>query len=241
MKVLNDILGYDLKIYQDQDFFCFSLDSVILANLAKINLRTKKILDLGSGNGVIPLILSLRTKAFIEGVEIQEDLVSMAQESVQYNHLDSQIKIYHQDMRELCSDSNLYDTYDLIVSNPPYFKENERSTKNKDIHKVIARHEVSITLEEVVDIASRLLKEGGTFSMIHRVDRFMEILFLLKKYQLEPKYVRFVYDHIHIKPNMVYIEAIKGGRSNLIVDKPFILYHDGKKTEEYERLMKEVM
>lgn len=241
MKVLNDILDYDLKIYQDQDFFCFSLDSVILANLAKVNLRTRRILDLGSGNGIIPLILSLRTSAFIEGVEIQKDLVSLARESIQYNNLDSQIKIYHQDMRELQSAFDLYDTYDLIVSNPPYFKENERSTKNKDIHKVIARHEVSITLDEIVDIASRLLKEGGTFSMIHRVDRFMEILFLLKQYKLEPKYVRFVYDNINIKPNMVYIEAIKGGKSNLIVDKPFILYYDGKKTEDYEKLLKEVM
>lgn len=241
MKVLNDILDYNLKIYQNQDFFCFSLDSVILANFAKVNLRTKKILDLGSGNGVIPLILSLRTKAFIEGVEIQKDLVSLAQESIRYNHLDYRIKIYHQDMKDFAKNSSLYDTYDLIICNPPYFKENEKSTKNKDIHKIIARHEVYISLEEIIRITFKLLKEGGTFSLIHRVDRFMEILFLLRQYHLEPKYVRFVYDHIDIEPNMVYIEAVKYGKSNLIVDKPFILYHKGQKTEEYKKLMKEVM
>lgn len=241
MKVLNDVLNYPLKIYQDQTFFCFSLDSIILANFAKINLRTKKILDLGTGNAIIPLILSLRTKAYIEGVEIQEDLYTLAQESIHFNHLDSRIRIYHQDMKEFAMNSEIFDSYDLIVSNPPYFKEEEKSIKNKDIHKVIARHEVMITLEEIIVIAFRLLKEGGTFCMIHRVDRFMEILFLLRKYHLEPKHIRFVYNQVESKANMFYLEAMKGAKEGMTIDQPFILYQNGEESEEYSRMKKEVL
>lgn len=241
MIVLNDVLNYDLKIYQNPDWFCFSLDSVILANFARVRLRTKRILDLGCGNGIIPLILSLRTKAFIEGVEIQKDLALLAEKSICYNNLESRIKIYHQDMKVFAKNKALYDFYDMIVCNPPYFKVSDKSTKNDDVHKVIARHEATVTLEEVIDITAKLLKEGGLFCTVNRVDRFMETLLLLSKYHLEPKYVRFVYDRIDIGPSMFYLEAIKGGKSGLTIDKPFVMYYKNKKTSEYDRLIHEVM
>lgn len=241
MKVLNDVLNYNLKIYQDQDWFCFSIDSIVLANFARIKLRTKKILDLGCGNGIIPLILSLRTNAFIEGVEIQEDLAILAQQSIEYNNLESQIKIYNQDMKEFANNFKLYNTYDLIVSNPPYFKVNEKSDRNYDVHKVIARHELYITAEDIISIATKLLKEGGSFCMVNRVDRFIEVITLLQKYNLEPKYIRFVYDNININPSMFYIEAVKYGKSGLIIDKPFIMYENESKTDEYQKLIREVM
>ncbi len=238
MIVLNDVLNYDLKIYQNPDWFCFSLDSVILANFVRIRLRTRRILDLGCGNGIIPLILSLRTNAFIEGVEIQEDLALLAEKSIRYNNLESRIKIYHQDMKVFAKNNTLYD---MIVCNPPYFKVNDKSMKNDDVHKVIARHEIAITLEEVINTAAKLLKEGGLFCTVNRVDRFMETLLLLSKYHLEPKYVRFVYDRIDIAPSMFYIEAIKNGKSGLTIDKPFVMYHKNKKTSEYDKLIHEVM
>jgi len=241
MKVLNDILGYDLKLYQNQDWFCFSIDSVILANFARIKGRTKRILDIGCGNGVIPLILSLRTKAFIEGVEIQKDLADLATESVNYNKLSSKINIYNQNINDFVKNVKVHDLYDLVVCNPPFFKVADMSTKNYDIHKVIARHETYITFEEIAKNAFILLKERGSFSTVNRVERFIEVITILKKYNLEPKYVRFVYDNVNIAPNMFYIEAIKCGKEGLIIDKPFIMYDNNIKTCEYENLIKEVM
>ncbi len=237
MKVLNDVLGYPLKIYQDQDYFCFSIDSVILANLVNIRLRTKKIVDLGTGNGIIPLLLSNRTNAHIDAVEIQKDLADMAIESIKYNKLESQINIYNQDMLDF-SECSKYNTYDLVLSNPPYFKNEEKSTKNLDIHKVIARHEVKIKLENIVEIASNLLKERGVFATVNRVDRLMEIIMLLQKYNMEPKYIRFIYDKVTLKPNLFFLEAIKNGKSGLEVDKPFIMYDENNnETLDYQKLM----
>ena len=174
MKVLNDILGYDLKLYQNQDWFCFSIDSVILANFARIKGRTKRILDIGCGNGVIPLILSLRTKAFIEGVEIQKDLADLATESVNYNKLSSKINIYNQNINDFVKNVKVHDLYDLVVCNPPFFKVADMSAKNYDIHKVIARHETYITFEEIAKNAFILLKERGSFSKVNRIYNYFE-------------------------------------------------------------------
>lgn len=241
MKVLNDILGYDLKIYQNSNFFCFSIDSVILANFPRIKLRTKRIVDLGTGNGVIPLILSRRTKCFIDGIEIQEDLSNLAKESVLYNQLENQIHIYNMDMKDFVNISENNGHYDIVVANPPYFKCNDLSVKNIDIHKAIARHEIMITLEEVVESAFKLLKERGYFATVNRVDRFMEVLNLLRKYKLEPKYIRFIYDNIECRPNLFYIEGMKGASSGLIIDKPFVMYDTNhKETAEYKKLKEEV-
>ena len=241
MEMLNDVLGYDLKIYQNYDYFCFSIDSIVLANFVNVRCRTKKILDLGCGNGIVSLILSLRTKSHIDGVEIQKDLVDMALRSVIYNCKEKFITLYNMDMKDFLIEKR-YNTYDLILSNPPYFKNEEESTKNMDIHKAIARHEVFITLEEVIKIAFQLLKEGGVFALVQRVSRFMEVLELLRKYKIEPKYIRFVYDHITTSPSLFYIEGIKCGRSGLIIDKPFVMYDENRQeTEEYRMLLEEVM
>ena len=156
MKVLNNILGYDLKIYQDNDYFCFSIDSVILANLCNINLRTKNICELGTGNGVVPLILTRRTNALIDGVEIQKDLCLLANESILLNNKEKQINIINQDMRDF-SKTNL-NKYDLVLCNPPYFKIDPNSTKNNDNHKSIARHEIDLTLDDCFKTASLILK-----------------------------------------------------------------------------------
>ena len=198
MEKLNDVLGYDLKIYQNDEWFCFSLDSVLLANFPKIKSKTKKILDLGTGNAVIPLVLSLRTKASIYGVDIQPDIIEMA--------------------------NNL-----------------ELSTKNDDIHKTIARHEVMIKLNDIINVASKLLKEGGTFALIHRTDRLVEIINCMQEYNIEPKLIKFVYKNMNSCSEMFYIEGIKNGSKGLKIAKPFVLYEvDGTKTFDYEQLCKEV-
>ena len=241
MKVLNDILGYpNRKIYQDDSYFSFSLDSVMLANFVTIRLRDKNILDLGTGNGVIPLILSLRTDKNIVGVEVQESLVSLANESIQYNHLNNQISIVCADMQQYVSPSTI-EKYDVITCNPPYFKVNDKNFFNESKEKMIARHEVLITLEDVIKTASKLLKNNGTFALVHRTDRLLEIFDLLRKYRIEPKRVQFVYENNLKGSTLVLIEGTYNGKSGLKVEKPFIMYKDdGTPTEMYHKFLIEV-
>lgn len=242
MEKLDDVLGYPLKIYQDKDWFCFSLDSVLIANFVPIKLTTKKIMDLGTGNAIIPLILSLRTNSKIYGVDIQEDLVKMANKSVSYNNLDGQISIINCDIKSLVNKNELYNTFDLVVSNPPYFNNVDNSTKNMDIHKTIARHEIMIKLEDIFNTARLLLKDGGTFSIINRTDRLMEILSLFKKYKIEPKKIKFIYKNKASESTMVYIEGLKNGKEGLKILSPFFVYNfDGTNSIEYSELCEKVL
>ena len=242
MERLDDILGYGLKIYQRREWFSFSLDSVLLANFCKIRVGTNNILDLGTVNAIIPLILSLRTKASIFGVDIQNDMINLAQKSVLYNHLEKQIKLECCDMKDLLTRKDIYNTYDLILSNPPYFCDYEHSTKNDNIHKTIARHEVKIKLDDILLIGNKLLKDGGVFSMIHRTNRFMDVIDCFRKYKIEPKIIKFIYKNYNSPADMFYIEGIKKGKSGLMVTEPYILYNcDGSMSEQYSKLIKEVI
>lgn len=242
MEELNDVLGYNLKIYQRKDWFSFSLDSVLLANFVPIKLSTKKILELGSGNGIIPLILTLRTDKVIEGVEIQKDLFDLAEKSIKYNKLEERIKLRNIDIKDLLKEKDIYNTYDLIVCNPPYFSNLDKSTKNDDIHKTIARHEIKVNLEDILKVSSRLLNNGGVFSMINRTSRLIEIINMFKKYNIEPKKIKFIHKNINTESTMVYIEGIKNGNSSLTIDSPFIVYNlDKTETEAYKKICKEVL
>lgn len=241
MERLDDILGYkNLKIYQNSNYFAFSLDSIILANYANIRLRDKQIVDFCTGNAVIPLILSRRTKAKIYGIEIQEKLAKLAKKSIEYNKLNDQIEIVNEDIKDF-SKKNI-SKFDLVLCNPPYFKINEKSSLNESYEKKIARHEITINLQDVCDCAKKVLKDNGNLCLVHRSDRLMEILEVLRKNNLEPKKIKFVYENINKESTLVLIEAQKLGKVGLKVDKPLILYElDGKLTEEYDRLQKEVL
>ncbi len=241
MEVLNDILGYkNRKIYQDTDCFSFSLDSIMLANFVTIRLKDKKIADLGCGNGVIPLIMSLRCDKKIIGVEIQSKLADMAKRSVGYNGLDEAIEIINCNMKDYVNEDT-FESFDLITCNPPYFKVNDKNYFNESIEKVIARHEVEITLCELMVIVKKLLKNNGNFAMVHRTDRLMEILSEFRKNNVEPKRVRFVHEKSNKESTLVLIEGQKNGKVGLKVENPFILYNEnGSETEEYKRLLVEV-
>ncbi len=241
MERIDDILGYkNLKIYQNSNYFAFSLDSIILANYANIRLRDKQIVDFCTGNAVIPLILSRRTKAKIYGIEIQEKLAKLAKKSIEYNKLNDQIEIVNEDIKDF-SKKNI-SKFDLVLCNPPYFKINEKSSLNESYEKKIARHEITINLQDVCDCAKKVLKDNGNLCLVHRSDRLMEILEVLRKNNLEPKKIKFVYENINKESTLVLIEAQKLGKVGLKVDKPLILYElDGKLTEEYDRLQKEVL
>ena len=241
MEVLNDILGYkNRKIFQDTDCFSFSLDSIMLANFATIRLKDKRIVDLGCGNGVIPLIMSLRCDKKIIGVELQSKLADMAKRSIEYNGLTDTIEIINCNMKDYVSDET-FESFDLITCNPPYFKVNDKNYFNDNIEKVIARHEVEITLSELMVIVKKLLKNNGNFAIVHRTDRLMEILSEFRKNNIEPKRVRFVHEKSNKESTLVLIEGQKNGKVGLKVENPFILYNvDGSETEEYKKLLVEV-
>lgn len=233
MEVLNDLVGYkDLKIYQNTDWFSFSLDSVLLPNFVTLNKNIETIMDLGCGNAPIPLILSTKTDAKIIGVEIQKDSYELARKSVLYNHLEDRIDLLNTDMKDL---KNIYssDSIDVITCNPPYFKYLETSNLNEDEHKVIARHEKMITLEEIIALARYLLKNNGVLAMVHRTDRLIEIISLFEKYGLEVKKLRFVYPKVNTESNMVLIEGRKNGKVGLKLLPPLYAHNsDGSYTEE---------
>ena len=241
MKRLDDVLGYDkLKIFQDSNFFSFSLDSIVLANYSKIRLKDKKILDLCTGNGVVPLILSRRTKNRIVGVEIQEKLVLLAIESVKYNNLSEQIDIVHADLKNYCN-SNC-ENFDLVLCNPPYFKVHDKNFFNDSYEKMVARHEILITLSEICKYAFKVLKNNGNFCLVHRTDRLLEVIDEFKKNGIEPKRIKFIYDRIDKEASLFLIQGQKGGKLGLKVDKPLILYDlDGNMTDEYRKLQEEVV
>ncbi len=233
MEILNDLVGYkDLKIFQNTDWFSFSLDSILLPNFVTLNKNIKLIMDLGCGNAPIPLILSTKTKAKIIGVELQKDSYELARKSVEYNHLEDQINLLHLDMKQL---TNYYpsDSIDVITCNPPYFKYLETSQLNDDIHKVIARHEKMITLEEIVSLSKYLLKNNGVLAMVHRTDRLIEIIQLFEKYGLAIKKLRFIYPKVGAESNMILIEGRKNGKVGLKVLPPlYVHYDDGQYTKE---------
>lgn len=239
MEVLNDLVGYDnLKIFQNTDWFSFSLDSVLLANFVTINKNISSILDLGCGNAPIPLILSTKTNVNIVGVEIQNDCYELARKSVLYNKLEDRISLLNMDMKELKKKYNS-DTFDVITCNPPYFKYLETSNLNDDIHKIIARHEKEISLEEVISIAKYLLKNNGVFAVVHRTDRLIEIINLFQKYYLEVKKIRFVYPKTNSESNIVLVEGRKNGKTGLKLLPPLYVHNDdGSYTEDVLAMFK---
>lgn len=240
MKVMNDLLNYkNMKIIQNDDYFNFSLDSVLLPNFVTLNTRINRILDLGTGNAPIPLILSTRTSVPIYGIEIQKEIYDMAVESIEINGLTDQIKIINDDMKNLDKYFEI-NSFDVIVSNPPYFKLTEGSNINDNIQKTIARHEKSITLKELVEIAKKYLNNNGVFAIVHRTDRLIEIIEEFKKNNIEPKRIQLIYPKEGTESNMVLVEGRKNGRPGLKFLPPIIAHNeDGSYTDIVKLMFKE--
>ncbi|MFA9378539.1 MAG: tRNA1(Val) (adenine(37)-N6)-methyltransferase [Lachnotalea sp.] len=218
-------------IIQNPDKFCFGMDAVLLSGYAKVKLG-EKALDLGTGTGIIPILLKAKTKGnHFTGLEIQEESADMARRSVAYNNLQDQIDIVTGDIKGA---SALFGaaSFDVITTNPPYMS-NSHGLVNMDQPKAIARHELLCSLEDVVRESSKLLKTNGRFYMVHRPFRLAEIMTTLIQYKLEPKRMQLVYPFVDKEPNMVLIEAMKGGKSRITVEKPLIVYKEqGVYTEE---------
>jgi tRNA1(Val) A37 N6-methylase TrmN6 len=240
MEVINYLVGYkDLKIVQDTEWFNFSLDSVLLANFITLRSTAKNIIDLGTGNAPIPLILSTRTDAKIVGVEIQKSVYDLALKSVQINKLESKIEILNQDVKEI---DNMYetDTFDVVVSNPPYFKYNGESLVNNDDHKTIARHEVLLNIDDILRVTKKLLKNNGNFGIVHRPERMLEILNKMQQYNVEPKRIRFIYPKENLECNMMLIEGTKNGKAGLKILPPLYVHNSkGEYTAEVKKMFGE--
>jgi tRNA1(Val) A37 N6-methylase TrmN6 len=218
---LDDLLTNDLKIIQSEEVFSFSMDAVLLARFCSVPAKGS-ILDLCTGNGVIPLLLSTRTKAAITGVEIQHRLYDMAARNVQLNRLDQQIKMVHGDLREFHTTVG-HGMYDAVTVNPPYLPA-YAGEQNINEHVAAARHEIYCSLEEVIAACSRLVKAGGKVSMVHRPGRLVDVLTIMRQYRLEPKRVRFVHPRLNQEANMVLVECLKDGKPDIRMLPPLIVY-----------------
>ena len=225
MKVKNRLLDTSLIIYQNDDWFKFSLDSVLLSKFVTINLRHKRIIDLATGNAPIPLLLSFRTRSSIYGIEYQECVYELAKQSVIENNKEGQIKLICDDVRNLNSRFSS-DFFDVVTCNPPYFKTGDKCFLNDNAIKSLARHEVTLNLEDVLKQASYLLKRGGIFAMVHRTERFVEILDNMKKYNIEPKRIQFIYPKKGRNSDLFLIEGIKNGHPGLNLLSPLVVHED---------------
>ena len=236
MKVINYLLGYkNLKIVQDNEMFNFSLDSVLLPNFVTLNKKINKILDIGSGNAPIPLILSTKTSASITGVEIQTDVFELALESIKINNKENQINIVNKDINDYYKEVET-DSFDVITCNPPFFKYIESSNINKNDYKTIARHEVKLNLNQLFNIAKKLLKNNGVIAIVHRPERFVEVVEEMKKNNIEPKRVQFVYPKNNMEANIMLIEGSKNGKPGLKILPPIYSHQDnGEYTKEVKK------
>ena len=228
---LDDLQKNNYKIIQNPEKFCFGMDAVLLSGFLKAK-EGSKALDLGTGTGIIPILMAAKTKVkHIIGLEIQEESADMAARSVEINQLNERISIVEGDIKEV---EKLFPaaSFDIVTSNPPYMIGNH-GLKNEETPKAIARHEIKCTLDDVVKAAAYTLVPGGKFFLVHRPFRIPEIITILKKYGLEPKRMQLVHPFIDKEPNMVLLEAVKGGKPRMIVEHPLIIYKEqGKYTNE---------
>lgn len=237
MKVINDIVGYKkLKIVQDTQMFNFSLDSVLLPRFITLNKKVKNILDIGTGNAPIPIILSTLTSASITGVEIQKDVYELAKESIKINNLEQQINIINGDIKEVYNNYES-DSFDVITCNPPFFKALPTSNYNESDYKTIARHEVKLNLEQLCKISKKLLKNNGILGIVHRPERLIDIIEMMRKNNIEPKKIQFIYPKQGSSANVLLIEGSKNGKPGLkILDPLYVHNKDGSYTKEVKKL-----
>ena len=233
---INYLLGYEnLKICQNDTMFKFSLDSVLLPNFVTLSSKKVKILDIGCGNAVIPLVLTTRTANKIDAVEIQKDVYELGKKSIEINNLKNQISIYNEDIKNY-SDKLESDQYDTITCNPPFFKSMKENESN---YKAIARHEKSLDLDSLMKISKKLLKNNGNIAIVHRTERLIDIIFSMKKNNIEPKKIQFVYPKKDKESNILLIEGTKNGNPGIKMLEPLYIYDENNQyTEQLLKYLK---
>lgn len=236
MEKNNYLLGYkNLRVYQDSEMFNFSLDSVLLPNFVTINKNIKNILDIGCGNLPVSLILTTKTDASITAVEIQKDVYDIALKNLELNNKKNQINIINADIRDLYKNFET-EYYDVIVCNPPFFKVSKDSHLNKNDYKTIARHEVFLNLDDLFSISKKILKNNGVISIVHRPERLLDIIYAMRKYNIMPKKIQFVYPKKDKEANILLIEGTKNGNSGMKILPPLFVHNeDGSYTDEVKK------
>lgn len=239
-EVTNYLLEHnDLKIIQRKDMFNFSLDTVLLSQFCTINKDVRNIIDFGTNNAAIPLLLSKRTNKPITGIEIQKEAVELAIKNIEMNNLTEQISIIHGDIKEVVK--NLPKAQ-LIVCNPPFFKVDENSNLNENEYLTIARHEIKIDLEGIISSAAYLLDNKGRFAIVHRPDRMIDILNIMQKYDIEPKRIRFVYPKMNKDSHILLVEGMYKGKKGIKIEPPLYAHNDdGSYSDEVRRMFGEKM
>lgn len=229
---IDDLEYKGLKIIQNKEGFCFGIDSILLTDFAKEIKENSTIIDLGTGTGIIGILLSKKVDpSKIVGVEIQKEVYEMAKKSVTLNHLENKFEIVNANIKDIQNQLQIK-TFDAVVTNPPYKKQGTGVTNEND-KKLISRHEITASLEDFIKVSYKLLKDKGNLYMVHRPDRLVEIIELLRKYKLEPKRIRLVYPKEEKEANLVLIKASKNAKPFLKIDKPLYVYkEDGKYTDE---------
>ena len=218
--MINDLLNYDFKIFQDSKAFKFSIDSILLAEFVNINYRCKNIIDLCTGNAPIPMILSTKFDKNIIGVELQKEIYELGKKSINYNKIKN-IDLINEDVKNITNKFNF--KFDIVTCNPPYFKINENSKINEYNIKAIARHEIFITLEDIIRISSKIIIDSGSLYLVHRCDRLIELIDLLKKYNFGLRKLQFVYDSEKTDSCFLLVEAKYKCKSDLKVLNPLYI------------------
>ena len=237
---IDDLEFKDLKIIQNKDGFCFGIDSILLTDFAKNIKQNLNIIDLGTGTGIIPILLYGKTKnnKFV-GIEIQEEVADMANRSIKLNSLENEIRILNMNILDLTKKYKR-GSFDVVTTNPPYKKINT-GIVNENNKKLISRHEITASLEDFIRISSYLLKDLGEFYMVNRPDRLVDIFELMRKYKIEPKKIKFVYPNENKKTNLILIKGVKNGKQFLEFENNLYVYNeDGDYTDEILKIYNKI-
>lgn len=245
---IDDLQIKNMKIIQNKDGFCFGIDSVLLSDFSKEIKNGSRVVDLGTGTGILGILLCAKTNLKeIIGIEIQEEVADMAQRSIYLNNLENRFKILNLNIKEIINKNKINkkinlekNSFDYVITNPPYKKINTGKI-NENEKKLISRHELTANLNDFIETSNFLLKDKGTLFMVHRPDRLVDILERMRKEKIEPKKIRFVYPRINEEPNLVLIKGVKNAKPFLKIDKPLYVYDEkGNYTKEILEIYKKI-
>ena len=237
---IDDLEYKNLKIIQQKDGFCFGIDSVLLSDYAKDIKKGTVGLDLGTGTGILGILLCGKTNlSKIYGIEVQQEVAEMAKKSIKLNNLESRFQIINKNIKDLENEFEK-NSFDFVITNPPYKKIDTGKT-NENSKKLISRHEMTATLEDFIKISYIMLKNKGILYMVHRPERLVDIIYQLRKNKIEPKEIRFVHPYEKKEPNLILIKAVKNGGQFLKIDRPLYVYNEeGKYTEEILKIYNKI-